>query len=253
MVRKPTHPYGYAAFSPTGKVAIETSKLPDEKSDQERIVGEGFARYFGVTYQQLEENDHDFKISRNGCGMIVVEQIEVVLRDFLQPMTQEEYDSGLFGEICTVSLEDDFAKAQEQRAARAGASLARPNIFAPARLGDRDTLVPTGLPFRVDPPAREQVLVNKIKKKSRRYTRPTDGCSLWLLIWSVCCEFPAFWIKGGEPCVSRSVEIARSFLKKNGSGPFDEIWFMHYLGSPVRPGRIWPPVPSGGREVHPPS
>jgi hypothetical protein len=239
---KPTHPFGYATFSPDGKVKMHRGKLPDEKAGQERVIAEAFASRLGVTLMPpLHERDHDFEMVRASeiPERVVVQATEVTYWDFLRPMTQEEYDRGSVRQVVAVPIDDPFAVAQIALAARAGRVLAAPNLHAVARVAGQ--LVkgdPTARPFAVEQAKLDRSLLAKIEDKKAHYPKPNDHSRLWLLIWTVCDSFPTFW---NEACVSPGVNLARAELAKTGSGPFDEVWFMQYVGFGMYPNRIWPP------------
>jgi hypothetical protein len=162
--------------------------------------------------------------------------------DFLSPITQEEYDRGLGGPVFSVAIDDPFAVAQVTMAARARRPLAAPHIGVPVKVAGRIVFQPTTRPFAVEEAKLHRILLTKITNKAQHYPKPNDGSRLWLLIWTVCSGFFAFWNEGGKAHVSPSVELARAMLAKTGTGPFDEVWFTDYVGVGMHhPHRVWPP------------
>jgi hypothetical protein len=198
---KPTRPFGYIAFGKDGSGRKHMEQLSPIKAEQEIEVGRRFATglnsMLGKQYEAVpcEENDHDFWLIAVR-ETILVQAAEVVSRDYLHPLTKEDYFNWnhSFSNFVVVGPDE-----------HAG----------------------------VDEAARDEVLLDRIKAKvSKHYAKPAHP--LWLLVWTVESSFPSFWIEGGKHCVSTGVEIARKYLTANGAGPFDEIWFLALLGNPKR-------------------
>lgn len=204
MHKKPTEPFGYIAFGKDGSVRKHMESLSQNKAEQENEVGSRFAtglkKMTGDEYDIIpcEENDHDFWLA--ACdGEILVQATEIVSRDYLRPIAMDDY----------VNDRHSYTEFVAE---------------GPNRM------------FGVDRAAKQKVLLDRIVGKiGKHYSKPKTP--LWLLIWTVCSDYHAFWIDDKGPCVSSSVIEARKYLSAEGAGPFDEIWFLHLN---FRPERIWP-------------
>lgn len=204
MHKKPTQPFGYIAFGKDGSVRKHVESLSQNKAEQEAEVGSHFAagltKMVGNQYDVIpcEENDHDFWLA--SCdGHILVQATEIVARDYLRPIVMEDYLNG----------RHSFTEF----------------VFeGPDRI------------FGVDQVAKQKALLDRITGKiGKHYSKPE--LPFWLLIWTVCSDYHAFWSEDQKPCVSSSVIEARKFLSAESAGPFDEIWFLQLN---IRPKRIWP-------------
>ena len=204
MHKKPTEPFGYIAFGKDGTVRKHVEVLPDLKPELEVAVGRRFADGLAkITKRKYgvtpcPENDHDFWISTND-GKFMVQATEIVSRDYLRRIDPEDYLVG----------QHSFAETVQR---------------APEEI------------YGVDQAAKQDVLLARIKGKlGKYYSKPREP--LWLLIWTVCWDYCAFYVETGKPKVARGVVAAREYLTVNGAGPFEEIWFLQLN---LRPHRIWP-------------
>lgn len=201
MPNKPTEPYGFISFSKNGKVRKLTSMLPPDKANQEFIVGELFVKYIQeelgekLDIYSCEERDHDFRMKSDDIE-IIVQETEVVSRDYIREISRDSYDRGDSGfQNFVLGANNDF--------------------------------------YGVDVNAKEAVLLDRIKKKiSKCYSK--EKSPLWLLIWTVCSDFHPFYITGGEKVLSKGVIEARKYLSNFGAEPFDEVWFMNVQTRPSR-------------------
>lgn len=201
MVKKPTKDFGYIAFGKDGTVRKEMRRLPDNKADQElRIAGEfasmlatdNLGRYEVVP---LPENDHDFVLRCiETSDAIVVQLTEVVSRDYLVPLTENQYRNG------------------------------DPNF---------DEYVLEGEIYGVDRQRKDLVLVEKIKAKIAKCYQKTDG-SLWLVIWSLNADFEFVFFSSGKQQRSPAIIAAEKYIEDFGIGPFDSVWFFNPLFRPYQ-------------------
>lgn len=202
--KKPTEPFGYIAFGKDGSVRKHIEELPDVKSEQEREVSKrfstGLTKITGCQYQVVpcEENDHDFWLHSDHLA-VQVQATEIVSRDYLIPLSQDEYVNGYH------TYSNIVLMAQDQY-------------------------------FGVDIVKKENVLLDRVKTKLQKYYS-NQKAPLWLLVWTVSSNFRPFWIEGGIQRVSTGVQKTRKFLSEDGTGPFDEIWFLSLNFAPKR---IWP-------------
>ena len=201
MPKKPTEPFGHIAFGKDGSIRKHVDVLPDQKSEQELEVGRRFAsgltKVSGEEYEVLpcEENYHDFWLKTDSIETLV-QMTEIVSRDYLRPLSAEDYRNGNH-------TYTDFVVGEN------------------------------GAIFGVDQEAKANVLLERIKNKlSKNYGRPSKP--LWLLVWTVRADFSAFYKMGGMPSISPSVVKARKYLANNDPGPFDAIWFSQLGISPAR-------------------
>lgn len=201
MPKKPSQPFGHIIFGKDGSVRQIIERLPDVKKEQEREVGERFAaglkRLFKKTVEikLLKENDHDFliKIERQD---IVVQATEIVTRDYMHPLTVDDFVHGRHPYSETVQLGSEAI-------------------------------------FGINIVEKEEVLLKRILAKIKRnYAKPKGP--FWLLVWTTCSDFMPFWIQSGQPQTSSSVSFARKYLADHGSGPFNEIWFLDVQIAPSR-------------------
>jgi len=204
MPKKPTESFGYIAFGKDGSVRKHIETLPANKPEQESEIGRrfaaGLAMLTGQSYEAVacREDDHDFWLL-SSSRRILVQATEIVARDYVRPLGHQDYIDGRHPFT-------DFV------------------FEGPNKI------------FGVDKNAKKNVLANRIKAKiGKHYSKPQ--IPLWLLVWTVRADYEAFYVKGGQPCVSSSVRKAREYLANNGPDPFDEVWF-HQLN--YRPHRIWP-------------
>ncbi len=101
MPKKPTQPFGHIAFSKSGKVTKHQFELPDDKSGQELAAIRHFARkriadLLPEQIVRLPENDNDFEIKLTDGSSIIVELTELVRRDYMERVSQQDYDKGRF-------------------------------------------------------------------------------------------------------------------------------------------------------------
>ena len=201
MPRKPTEPYGHIAFGKDGKVRKVIRILPEVKSEQEIEVGAHFASGLEkITDCQYEtepcnEDDHDFWLRAEDKN-ILVQATEIVSRDYLRPLSVNDYRNGNHRFTNFVQKSPDEI-------------------------------------YGVDLVARDNLLVDRLNAKiEKHYSKPQDP--FWLLIWTVCSDFHCFWIEGGKSQVSPGVRLVREYIEGKGAGPFDEVWFLQLDLKPNR-------------------
>ncbi len=101
MPKKPTTPFGYISFSKDRKVDKKIFQLSDDKAVQEKEVAESFVTAFNkhpehrkiIDWSALPENDQDFLL-KFGNAEVLLQVTELVEREFVIPMTEEEYNAG---------------------------------------------------------------------------------------------------------------------------------------------------------------
>jgi hypothetical protein len=198
---KPTQPFGYIAFGKDGTCRKHIETLTNVKSEQEAEIGHRLANALGimtgksVSVQSCEENDHDFLLQL-GDHQVLVQAVEIVERDYLRKLSEDEFVNG-------------------SSAFRSFVCLGRDKMFG------------------VDEQRNREVILDRIKRNlAKRYAKPE--MPLWLLIWTVCADFFPFYSEAGHERVSDGVIDARRWLGENSSHPFDAIYFFHPLGRPHR-------------------
>ena len=201
MPRKPTTPFGHVAFGKDGGARKYVERLSSDKQGQEAEVGRRLAaRLSELTGRHhiavpCEENDHDFWINTSS-SVVQVQATEVVSRDYLVPLTVDQFANGQHSYIETI-FEGE------------------------------------GTIFGVDRSRKDRVLIEKLKRKlSKNYAK--SSASLWLLIWTVRSDFMPFFTQAGSEEVGTSVTLLREWLDEFGCNPFDEIWFLHLETNPKR-------------------
>lgn len=194
MPRKPTEPFGHIAFGKDGSVRKKMDILPSDKEGQERSVAQRFATVLAATtggqyeVDLLEEADHDFVLKSQG-SRVIVQATEIVSKDYLRPLTREDFVNGRHAY-------NEFVQE------------------GPDRI------------FGVDQSEKENVILSKVKGKlAKHYAKPK--APFWLLIWTVRSEIMPFYWKGGQFVISTDVLRTRSFLLHEGSSPFDEVWYFY--------------------------
>ena len=192
MPKKPTEPFGHIAFGRDGSVSKHMNLLSDQKRLQETEIANRFAvsisAMTGKPYEvlELEEANHDFWLV-SGEEKIVVQATELVGRDYLQPLSLEDYREG----------RHDFTEF----------------------VYESETKI-----YGVDNEAKNRALAKKIQAKSSRYSKPK--MPFWLLIWTVRSDFVAFFTANQEQRISPAVGAARAELTST-AGLFDEVWFFY--------------------------
>jgi hypothetical protein len=208
MPKKPTKSFGVIVFSKEGKVWPDFQKLPDDIEGQELGVAQRFValagQYVGgaTRIEQPSQDDHDFYIYVDDNLLAQVQCTEIVLREFVtEGSPQEHFDS---------------------------------------RISDGWVLLGNGCFGLVDRADRDNILVKKISRKYKRYSKPPH-CELWLLIFSTSGYPLGNYIQGGRRKTSLPVARAREFLEANGPGCFTRIFYFNLL---TKPTLIWPVDPS---------
>ena len=202
MPKKPTKDFGYVSFSPDGRVKKEIFRLPDSKAAQELEVARRFASLLGPDesgkYEvvPLPENDHDFVLQERGTSIkMTVQLAEIVARDYLVRLTEDQYRNGTPG----------FTKY----------------------------VVDDGTYCGVDVEKRDSILTERIKQKLARHYQKPDG-SLWLVLWSLNSDFTFVYCSGGKFHKAPAIIMAERYIGTAGSHPFDAIWFFNPLLAPYR-------------------
>lgn len=212
MPRKPTTPYGYIAFSKSGKVRKKVSRLSDDKREQEEEVARQFCYFLrranraSVSYEMLDERDQDFLLTIDHCTS-EVQIAEIVQREYLTKLDDEKYRRGQTG-------------------------------FTDFYAGEN------GHMFGVDTAKRDGMIAQRISDKCARNYQPPAKRGLWLLIFASDVLLSPRIISAGERLETNTLLVAKDHCDSNGCAPFDQVWFMS-LG--LAPQRIWPPEDS---ELH---
>lgn len=204
MPRKPTTPYGYIAFSKSGKVRKHISRLSDDKRKQEEEVARQFCEFLGrrnemgISYRMLEERDHDFLLVRDGSE-IVVQITEIAQREYLAPLSDETYRLGQSG-------------------------------FTNFYVGE------DGQMSGVNVQKRDGMIAQRITEKCAKYAKPSQN-AFWLLIFTSDASLSPVVFEAGTRVETAALLTAKNLCASKGCGPFDQVWFM-VLG--LKPHRIWP-------------
>lgn len=159
--------------------------------------GGGLAKIRGCQYEvePCDESDHDFWLHAK-TEKILVQATEIVSRDYLRPLSRDDYLNGH-------------------------------DRFTDLVCKSPDKMV------GVDLIARERVMLDRLKAKIQKYySKPQNP--FWLLIWTVCSDFHPFWVEDSVPQVSEGVRKVREYVVQEGAGPFDEIWFLNLDLAPHR-------------------
>lgn len=205
MPRKPTSPFGYIAFSKSGRVTKVMHQLSEVKEEQEMQVSSNFVEAYNSlnlgpkleNLCQLGQRDHDAIVYMRGVS-IQLQITELVARSYTFEMNDDDYNSGRFTEAVQLSY------------------------------GSK--------PHRIDPTLRDEALWRAIEKKiAKSYSPPQNG-ALWLIVFSNDVLYKTEYIDAGVPAISKALHIARTNLTF-GAGPFAEVWFTNLQTRPVR---VWP-------------
>ena len=192
--KKPTEPFGYISFSKSGKAKKRMFELSSDKETQEAEVAEKFIEShnkqvlnFEIKQQiKLPEKDHDF-LFETSKGKIFAQITELVQRSYAFPMTQDEFDNGIYQESIYVG--------------------------------------PTELPLGVDIEKRDFALKSVIENKiNMHYSKPKDS-ELWLIVFSVT-QYLTEYFEAGVFTKSPGLEIAQEYLRTCSTNPFDQIWYL---------------------------
>ena len=205
MPRKPSHPYGYIAFSKSGKVRKHISRLSDVKQEQEEEVARQFCKYLPrddeelARFESLPDRGHDFLLHFRGQD-IEVQITEIVQREYATPLTTEEYHS-------------DRTR------------------FAHYYVGEGAQML------GIDVTKRDGMFVQRIEqKRNKHYQRPKNN-GLWLCIFASDAHLSPVSYQAGELVKSAPLLNAETYCASEGIAPFDQVWVM-VLG--LRPHRVWP-------------
>ena len=199
---KPTTPFGWLAFGKDGTVKPEFQRLGDNKTDQEAEVLKLFLQRINrdhvpdaANFEKLGENDNDALVyDSNNNPLALVEITELVLFDFCEKISAEDYNNGKFN-LVTVE---------------------------PGKTPDN-----AGNFLKVDLEKLETCLVNKIRKKLR-YRKPENN-GFWLIIFNVA-PFPLAVGKSFE--IDPIANAINFCIAERGSIPFTKIFYFDMRGRP---------------------
>jgi hypothetical protein len=200
---KPTQHYGYVAFAKTGRVTKHMFKLSDIKDIQEREVADRFVQQIMTQHPDvnikgvdaLPEADQDFLLHTNH-GKITLQVTEIPERDYIFPISEEEY------------------KSRRHRGI-----LVKKN-------GE--------IPWAVDESRLDTSIQRAIENKlAKHYAKGTNE-NLWLLVFSTSPYLTTVYYEEGRRRESMAYQIARDYLAGTTNNPFDEIWYTNLLTRAVR-------------------
>jgi hypothetical protein len=203
--QKPTQPFGYTAFSKTGKVSRVDYRLSSEKELQEKQAIDRFIEVYNICFpdliitdvQQLPENDHDFNV-KIGNKSTIIQLTELVDRTFTFPLTEDEYKH----KIWDAYIQKGFGE----------------------------------ILWGIDIRKQNDALTDLIKLKlSKNYGANSDE-DIWLVIFSTFI-YEAESSQNGKKIVSEGLKKARQFLEQTDSVVFSKIWYSNLITIPVL---IWP-------------
>ena len=206
--KKPTQTFGYASFSPDGKVEIIKLRLPDTQQEKEIEAYKFFVEKYNIIDEvvqitdvsKLPENDHDFKvkIARNE---VLIQLTELVDRTFVTPLTEEQYRKGGW------------------------------DAYVLKGSGE----IPCGVNLLNRDNALKDCIESKILKNYASCNLP-----IWLVVFSTF-PYETEFFEAGIFKISSGLQLARAYLATTNNNVFSQIWFTDLLTRPIK---VWPKLNS---------
>jgi hypothetical protein len=189
-------------FGKDGSVKPALAKLPTIRTQQEVGAIERFIERYNEVYPssliaglvQLPQDDHDFLVTVGGV-QTEIQLTELVDRDFVLRMTDEEYHSGKWDRA--------VVKAQGE------------------------------LPWKIDVEAMNQALTNSVALKVKKNYSASGSVPLWLVVFSTF-PYETESSVAGAPHLSEGLCRARRYLAEIHEPCFTEVWFTDLQTKPVR-------------------